>query len=109
MTPKKKTSGRKLTPFPREIRYTQDFADDWERLAQSGKHDLHRVKEVVSLLVMNDGFLPAEWRDHKLNGKLSGLRECHVKGDLLLVYKIREESYCEVVVCVKLGTHSEVF
>ncbi len=109
LTPKKRTSGRKRTPFPREISYTADFADDWEKLERSGKHDMHLIKEAISLLMMNDGPLPAEWRDHKLTGDWEGFRECHVKGDLLLVYQIRQKSYCEVIVCAKLGTHLELF
>ena len=110
MTPKKKTSVRKRTPFPREVLYTTSgFVKDWEKLTQSGKHDMHLVKEAISLLMMNDGALSAEWRDHKLAGEWEGFRECHVKGDLLLVYQVHEKSYCEVIVCHRLGTHSELF
>lgn len=109
MTPKKKTSDRKRTPFPREVIYAKDFPDDWDRLEHSGKHDMNRIKEVISLLVMNNGPLPPEWRDHKLNGPFDGMRECHVKGDLLLVYQIGKKSYCEVVVFLNIGTHSDIF
>ena len=106
----KKTSERKRTPFPREVLYTSSgFVKDWEKLEQSGKHDMNRIKEAISLLLRNDGSLPAEWRDHKLSGEFDGYRECHVKGDLLLVYQIHKKSYCEVVVCHRLGTHSELF
>ena len=106
---KKKSADRKRTPFPREIVYSDDFVDDWDKLESSGKHDMHRIKEAISLLIMNDGPMPAEWRDHKLNGKYSEFRECHVKGDLLLVYYMRNKPYCEVVVCSRIGTHSELF
>ncbi|MBQ7543534.1 MAG: type II toxin-antitoxin system YafQ family toxin [Synergistaceae bacterium] len=106
----KKSSERKRTPFPREILYTSSgFVKDWERLKESGKHDMHLIKEAISLLMMNDGPLPAEWRDHKLTGKFEGFRECHVKGDLLLIYQIHKKSYCEVVVCYNIKTHSEAF
>ena len=110
MTPKKtkKTNERKRTPFPREIRYGSDFVDDWDKLESSGKHDMHLIKEAISLLMMNDGSLPFEWRDHKLNGKFKNLIECHIKGDLLLVYQIGKKSYCELLVCYRIGTHSEV-
>ena len=110
MTIQKKSSKRKRTPFPREVLYTTNgFVKDWEKLSHSGKHDMHLIKEAISLLMMNDGPLPAEWKDHKLTGDWEGFRECHVKGDLLLVYQIREKSYCEVVVCAKIGTHSGLF
>ena len=48
-------------------------------------------------------------RDHKMKGELDGFREGHVKGDLLLRYKIRSKSRCEVLICARLGTHSELF
>ncbi len=109
LTPKEKTPERKHTPFPREVLYTKDFADDWENLERSGRHDMNRIKEVISLLVKNDGSLPAEWRDHELKGKWENFRECHAKGDLLVVYQIRKKSYCEVAVFYRAGTHSEIF
>lgn len=49
MTPKKKTPERKRTPFPREVLYAKGFVDDWEKLSRSGKHDMNRIKEVISL------------------------------------------------------------
>ena len=57
MTPKKKISERKRTPFPREVLYTNGFVNDWEKLERSGRHDMNRIKEVISLLVKNDGSL----------------------------------------------------
>ncbi|MBQ3447418.1 MAG: type II toxin-antitoxin system YafQ family toxin [Synergistaceae bacterium] len=108
MTPKKKTTDRKRTTFPREVLYTNDFADEWDKLDRSGKHDMNLVKEAIALLVKNVP-LPAEWRDHQLKGTKKDLRECHVKGDLLLVYQIRKKSYCEVLIFSDIGTHSEIF
>lgn len=108
-TMKKKSSERKRTPFPREINFTTDFVDDWEKIERSGKHDMHRIKEAMSLLFMNEGSLSAEWKDHKLHGEFEGLRECHVKGDLLLVYRINNKSSYEMVLFYRAGTHSEIF
>ena len=70
---------------------------------------MHRIKEAISLLVMNDGPMPAEWRDHKLNGKLADCMECHVKGDLLFLYKLQTKPYCEAVIFSNIMTHSEAF
>ena len=95
---KKKSSERKRTSFPREVKYTTDFSDDWEKLERSCKHDMHLIKEAVSLIMMNDGPLSAEWKDHKLNGKFNDFRECHIKGDLLLVYQINQKAHCELAV-----------
>ncbi|MBQ7155697.1 MAG: type II toxin-antitoxin system YafQ family toxin [Synergistaceae bacterium] len=104
-----KSSGLRRTPFPREIHYYADFKRDWEKLERSGKHDMHRIKEAISLLMMNEGPLTADWRDHKLSGDWEGFRELHVKGDLLVVYQMSKKSRFEVVVFYRIGTHSELF
>ena len=109
MTEKKKTVERKRTAFPREVLYTKDFVADWENLERSGKHDMNLITEAIVLLMRRNETIPAEWKDHKLNGEWKDFRECHVRGDLLLVYQIRKKSYCEVIVFVNVGTHSEIF
>lgn len=64
-----------------------------------------RLKAVMMLLIANDEPLPAEWLDHELKGEWSDHRECHVKGDLLLIYKLQGDC----VTFVRAGTHSELF
>lgn len=51
--------------------------------------------------------LPAWCRDHQLQGNLHKFRECHIRGDLLLVYEVKEEK--ELIVLDDIGTHSELF
>ena len=71
----KKPASSKRAPLPRRADYTQAFAKDWERLSRSGRYDLHRLKEVMLLIVANDGPLPAQWRDHALRGSGEGLEK----------------------------------
>ncbi|MBR0257207.1 MAG: type II toxin-antitoxin system YafQ family toxin [Synergistaceae bacterium] len=105
----KKTAAEKRVALPRDSKKDDNFIKNWEKLSRSGKHDMHRLKEVMLLLVANDAPLPPEWKDHPLRGELDGIRECHVKGDLLLVYYIEKISGGELVVFVDAGTHSEIF
>ena len=70
---------------------------------------MHRIKEAISILAINEGPMPPEWRDHELTGKFEGFRECHVKGDLLLVYQIIEGSKFETLMIMRACTHSELF
>lgn len=48
---------------------------------------MNRLKEAMTLLIANDGPLPAEWLDHPLMGDWDGHRECHIGGDFLLIKK----------------------
>lgn len=57
------------------------------------------------LLMANDGPLGPEWSEHPLQGDFQGFLECHVGGDLLLIYELSAKQ----VVFNRLGTHAELF
>ena len=78
-------------------------------MERSGKHDMHRLKEAMLLLIANDAPLPPEWKDHSLSGQFKNYRECHIKGDLLLMYEIRIKHGNEAIAFLRAGTHSELF
>jgi mRNA interferase YafQ len=59
----------------------------------------------VLYLLLNNKTLPEKYRDHALTGDLQEFRECHVRPDLLLIYKISDE----LLELARLGTHSELF
>ncbi|MEQ1938453.1 type II toxin-antitoxin system YafQ family toxin [Mesorhizobium sp. CN5-321] len=94
---------------PRRSDYTRQFLKDWERLSRAGRHDMNRLKQVMLLLIANDGPLGPEWSDHPLKGDWAGHRECHVGGDFLLAYKIDDEGRSGQVIFVRAGTHAELF
>lgn len=101
----KKQAKAKRAPLPRKSDHSRSFEKDWEKLNHSGKQDMQRLKAVMSLLISNEGPLPAEWLDHELEGEWADHRECHAKGDLLLIYKLQPDK----VTFVRAGTHSELF
>jgi mRNA interferase YafQ len=106
----KKPATSKRAPFPRAVDYAKRFAKDWERLSRSGRYDLSRLKEVMLLLIANDAPLGPEWRDHPLKGDWTGYRECHVGGDFLLIYQVKDEANKGGgLVFERIGTHSELF
>jgi mRNA interferase YafQ len=70
---------------------------------------MNRLKQVMLLLIANDGPLGPEWSDHPLKGDWAGHRECHVGGDFLLAYKIDDEGRSGQVIFVRAGTHAELF
>lgn len=102
----KKPAQKKRTLPPRNSDRTKQFCKDWERLSHSGRYDMHRLKEAMLLIIANDGPLPPEYFDHGLDGPWEGFRECHVGGDFLLIYDLREDG---LVVFTRAGTHAELF
>ncbi len=59
----------------------------------------------VSLLA-EDKPLPERIHDHALGGDWRDHRECHLKPDLLLIYRKPD---VQVLQLVRLGSHSELF
>lgn len=76
------------------------------------KRDFKKHGEIESALIevlyklLNDEALPEKYRDHSLTGDWHGYRECHVKPDLLLIYKQSDENILRLA---RLGSHSELF
>ncbi len=60
-----------------------------------------RLKEAMLLLMANDAPLGPEWRDHPLKGEWADHRECHIRGDFLLIYLL-EANWINFV---RSGTH----
>jgi len=63
------------------------------------------LKTVLFALV-TDTLLDAKFRDHDLSGDWAGYRECHVKPDLLLIYRKTDS---DLIRLARLGSHSELF
>jgi mRNA interferase YafQ len=54
----------------------------------------------------DDSPVPEKHRDHQLGGDWRDYRECHLKPDLLSIYR---KPNPEVLQLVRLGSHSELF
>ncbi len=50
--------------------------------------------------------LAPRFRDHELSGDWAGYRECHLKPDLLMIYR---KTGAEALTLARLGSHSELF
>lgn len=88
----------------RDVVYTTSFRKDYKRLGKSGRHDLSILQEIVALLA-HDLPLEARHYDHALSGDWDGYRECHVKPDWLLIYKLVPEQ----LILVRSGSHAQLF
>ena len=49
--------------------------------------------------------LPAKYKDHPLSGDWQAFRDCHIKNDLLLIYRISGD----ILELARLNTHAEIF
>lgn len=109
MTSIKTIAASKRAKLPRSSDYSKSFLRDWERLSRSGRYDMNRLKEVMLLLIANEGPLRYERLDHPVGGDWVGHRECHIGGDFLLLYKVNDSGNPGLIVFVRAGTHAELF
>lgn len=72
----------------RTIDRSSAFKRDYKREAK-GQHraTLDDALKPVLVALATDQPLDARYRDHDLSGDWAGYRECHIKPDLLLIYR----------------------
>jgi mRNA interferase YafQ len=90
----------------RTIRYTNRFRRDYKR-EKAGRHGKTLdadLLQVVNLLAANTP-LPRRNFDHPLSGEWKDHRDCHIKPDLLLIYRKPDAIHLDLV---RLGSHSEL-
>jgi mRNA interferase YafQ len=91
----------------RTIERSSAFKRDYKREAK-GQHRSTLDADLVPVLaaLVNDHPLEPHHRDHDLSGDWSGYRECHIKPDLLLIYRKPD---ADTLRLARFGSHSELF
>ena len=90
----------------RRIERTKAFKRDYQRAVATPKHrDLDDWLPAVLTLLATDTALPARYVDHPLRGQWKDFRDCHVKPDLVLIYRKTGDDALQLV---RLGSHSEL-
>lgn len=90
----------------RTIEYTTSFKRDYKREAK-GKHSaiLNTIFVEIIDMLANDKTLAAKHRDHALSNNWRDHRDCHIKPDLILIYRKPDDTTMQLV---RLGSHSEL-
>jgi mRNA interferase YafQ len=86
---------------------TPDYAGQFKReykLAIKRGLDIALLDSVIIDLI-NEVPLDEKYKDHALSGNFKDYRECHIKPDWLLVYRITDG----VIYFSRTGTHSDIF
>jgi mRNA interferase YafQ len=90
----------------RRIEHTGQFKRDYKREAK-GPHRATLERDFIGVVtaLANDQPLAEKHRDHALSGDWKDHRDCHLKPDLVLIYRKPDD---EVLQLVRLGSHSEL-
>lgn len=90
----------------RTIEYTRQFKRDYKRESRGPyRNTLETVFPRVLADLCHDRPLSAKYRDHPLTGEWKDFRDCHIRPDLVLIYRKHGNSVLQLV---RLGSHSEL-
>ena len=90
----------------RRIERTGQFKRDYKREAK-GRHSATLDAALIPIVkaLACDQPLEPRHRDHALTGEWGDHRDCHVKPDLVLIYRKPDGTLLQLV---RLGSHSEL-
>ena len=90
----------------RTIRPTTRFRRDFkhEKKGPHGNRLDAMLAEVTDMLAA-DAPLPPRFRDHPPSGTWDDCRDCHIRPDLMLIYRKPDNDTLQLV---RLGSHSEL-
>ena len=90
-----------------KIEYQGQFKKDFKLAVKRGC-DITEFQKVVYMLA-NQQPLSEKYKDHALtvSREYKEVRECHIKPDWLLVYRICEDRL--VLALIRTGSHSDLF
>ena len=86
------------------LEYSSQFKKDFKRITKLAIPEIIEVGNVISTL-QKGVILDAKYVDHAIVGNWRGFRDCHIKPDLVLIYRIHETS----LQLARIGTHNDVF
>ncbi len=87
-----------------EIIYASQFKKDFKKLRTLPLADLKVIFDVISQLEQERKLEP-RYKDHELIGNWAEFRECHIKSDLLLIYRVQHAE----LQLARIGSHSDLF
>lgn len=87
-----------------ELVTTGQFRKDYKQMKKRG-YDMSLLETVIDMLLA-EKTLAERYRDHKLTGKYSGFRECHILPDWLLIYAVDREKL--ILTASRTGSHSDL-
>jgi len=87
------------------LKYSSRFKKD----LKSYKHDksvLDDLEEVLDILLRGNE-IPVKNKNHRLSGEFKDCFECHIRPDVILIYKRSENTL--YLLLLRIGSHSRIF
>lgn len=88
------------------VQLPKAYRKSLKKLVRLGNFDVSEVDSLVNTLATG-AWLDPKYANHPLHGEYAGCFECHLKGNLLLIYALDETE--KTLTLVDIGSHSELF
>lgn len=91
------------------LSFTNRFEKDLKLIKKRSVKDLQLIHDFLRNELSQKGAegLSAKYRAHKLSGNYKDNWECHIKGDLLIIWiEVTPENE---IILVRAGSHSDLF
>jgi mRNA interferase YafQ len=86
------------------LEYSNQFKKDFKKITKMPIPDIIEVGNVISTL-QKGLVLETKYVDHPLTGNWNQFRDCHIKPDLVLIYRLHENT----LQLARIGSHNDVF
>lgn len=86
-----------------KIQFENSYKRDFKLVKKQG-WNLVKIREVVAHLQTSE-IIDPQYDDHKLAGNLQNFRECHIFGDLVIIYQRNDEN----LILYRIGRHQDLF
>ena len=88
------------------LRYSKEFKKSLKKYHKQDLKLINELKKILNLLILEKK-LDDKYKNHKLKGRFKNCFECHVKPDVLLIYKIEKQEL--LILILRIGSHSKLF
>ena len=88
------------------LKYSKSFKKDLKRQAKHNSEAINELKKVLNLLILGKK-LDDKYKNHCLKDQFKNCFECHIKPDVLLIYKIEKQEL--IILLLRIGSHSDLF
>jgi mRNA interferase YafQ len=96
-----------MRTIERAGRFRKDYRRETSGRSAAYVKKLDIDLEAVITVLAADGTLDDRHRDHALTGEWNDCRDCHVRPDLVLIYRKPDDDTLTLEL-VRLGSHSEL-
>jgi len=87
------------------LKYSKKFKKDL-KLFKNDKGLLLNLEEILNIITKK-GNIPSKYKLHQLKGEFKNCFKCHIKPDVLLIYKTKKEE--ALILLLRIGSHSDLF